>query len=173
MKMVPEPASRRDSAGNHDFGRGIYAQRSGECRERKRRRARSSGDDWRRLIRRGVRGWGAGFPILLIIDLNLRVPVIIERFRRRAILVGDNSDYSLLWYLDPAGPLNVGDRVVTSGAGGVFPPGVPVGVVIRADHGTLRVAPFVRCSEAEFPSRRRFWLGQRLASRCYSRFRGR
>jgi rod shape-determining protein MreC len=61
--------------------------------------------------------------ILLITDLNSHVPVIIERSRQRAILVGDNSENPLLWYLDPVGPLSVGDRIVTSGEGACFLPG--------------------------------------------------
>ena len=88
--------------------------------------------------------------ILLITDLNSRVPVIVERSRQRAILAGDNSELPALWYLDPAAPLKVGDRIVTSGEGGIFPSGLPVGVVEAADSGSPRVQPFVRLGQLEY-----------------------
>jgi rod shape-determining protein MreC len=88
--------------------------------------------------------------ILSLNDLNSRVPVIVERSRQRAILAGDNSEHPLLQYLDPAGPLKTGDRIVTSGAGGLFPPGIPVGTVILNDRESPRVASFVQFSDVEF-----------------------
>jgi rod shape-determining protein MreC len=88
--------------------------------------------------------------ILSLTDLNSRIPVIVERSRQRAILAGDNSEAPFLQYLDPADPLNFGDRVMTSGEGGVFPPGIPVGVVALNDRGFPRVVPFVRLSDVEF-----------------------
>ena len=88
--------------------------------------------------------------ILLITDLNSRVPVIVERSRQRAILCGDNSERPLLVYLDPAGALKIGDRIVTSGEGGVFPPGLPVGVVAAVDGEAPRVEPHVELSRVEY-----------------------
>ena len=88
--------------------------------------------------------------ILLITDLNSRVPVIVERSRQRAILAGDNSERPMLVYLDPAGALKIGDRVVTSGEGGVFPPGLPVGTVAAVDGGPPRVEPHVELSRVEY-----------------------
>jgi rod shape-determining protein MreC len=88
--------------------------------------------------------------ILLITDLNSRVPVIDERSRQRAILAGDNSPSPSLWYLDPAAPVKIGDRIVTSGEGGIFPPGLPVGIVAAVVSGTPRVALYVRLSQVEY-----------------------
>lgn len=88
--------------------------------------------------------------ILLITDLNSRIPVIVERSRQRAILAGDNSGRPALWYLDPAVPPQVGDRIVTSGEGGVFPPGLPVGMVDAVGHGPPRVEPYVGPSRVEY-----------------------
>jgi rod shape-determining protein MreC len=88
--------------------------------------------------------------ILLITDLNSRVPIIVERSRQRAILAGDNSERPLLVYLDPAGALKIGDRVVTSGEGGVFPPGLPVGIVAAVDGEAPRVEPHVDLSRVEY-----------------------
>jgi rod shape-determining protein MreC len=100
--------------------------------------------------------------ILSITDLNSRVPVIVEASRQRAILAGDNSEHPVLWYLDPSGPLNAGDRIVTSGEGGLFPPGIPVGVVVPGDPAAPRVSPFVQYSEVEFLRVADFGLGREL-----------
>lgn len=100
--------------------------------------------------------------ILLITDLNSRVPVIIERSRQRAILAGDNSQSPSLWYLDPAAPLKAGDRIVTSGEGGIFPAGLPIGVVEAADSGSPRVQPYVRLGQIEYVRIVDYGLAQEL-----------
>jgi rod shape-determining protein MreC len=88
--------------------------------------------------------------LLLITDLNSRVPVVVEPSRQRAILAGDNSDRPCLLYLDPAAALKSGDRVVTSGEGGIFPPGLPVGVVDADVRGPPRIDTYVRLSQLEY-----------------------
>jgi rod shape-determining protein MreC len=88
--------------------------------------------------------------VLLITDLNSRIPVIIEGPRLRALLTGDNSDRPALHYLDTLSGIKIGDRVVTSGEGGVFPPGLPVGVVASIDGEAPRVEPFAELSLAEY-----------------------
>jgi rod shape-determining protein MreC len=88
--------------------------------------------------------------ILLVTDLNSRVPVIVERSRQRAILSGDNSECPLLLYIDPASAVKIGDRIITSGEGGVFPPDLPVGVVATVDGGAPRAEPYVESSQVEY-----------------------
>ena len=88
--------------------------------------------------------------ILLITDLNSRIPVLVEGSRQRAILAGDNSGRPALWYLDPAVPPPTGARILTSGEGGVFPPGLPVGMVDAASRGPPRVEPYVAPSRVEY-----------------------
>jgi rod shape-determining protein MreC len=85
--------------------------------------------------------------VLLLTDLNSRIPVVVEGSRVNAMLAGDNSEQPRLVYVTEAETLKIGDRIVTSGEGGVFPPGLPVGVVARIDHGTARVEPFVELSQ--------------------------
>jgi rod shape-determining protein MreC len=88
--------------------------------------------------------------VLLITDLNSRIPVIVESTRDQAILAGDNSDRPRLLYLPPTLRLTPGDRIVTSGTGGVFPPGLPVGVVASVTDGGVRVQPFADWNRIEF-----------------------
>lgn len=85
--------------------------------------------------------------ILLVTDLNSRVPVIVEGPRERAVLAGDNSARPALRYLEAKSAVQIGDRVVTSGEGGVFPPGLPVGLVAAIEQGVPRVEPFVGMSD--------------------------
>jgi rod shape-determining protein MreC len=88
--------------------------------------------------------------LLLITDINSRVPVIVESARDRAILAGDNTNLPKLVFLPGNTVLKPGDRVVTSGDGGVFPPGLPVGRVASVGDGGIRVQPFVRLDSLEF-----------------------
>ena len=88
--------------------------------------------------------------ILLLTDLNSEVPVELQDGRVRAILGGDNSDQPKLLYLTPDAHPQVGDRVVTSGHGGVFPPGLPVGVVSSVSDNVVRVKPFVEFHRLDY-----------------------
>ena len=73
--------------------------------------------------------------VLLLSDLNSRVPVRLEANGYQSVLAGDNDRQPLLVYLPDRARIKVGDRVVTSGHGGVFPPGIPVGVVSAVKNG--------------------------------------
>jgi rod shape-determining protein MreC len=76
--------------------------------------------------------------VRLVTDLDSRIPVSVGGARWRAILAGDDSARPYLQYLPSSARIAIGDRVVTSGEGGVFPPGLPVGVV--ASLGSPRAA---------------------------------
>ncbi|MBM3582645.1 MAG: hypothetical protein FJX37_11870, partial [Alphaproteobacteria bacterium] len=43
-----------------------------------------------------------------------------------------------------------GDRIVTSGHGGLFPPGLPIGVVVSVSDNGVLVKPFVERSQLDF-----------------------
>ena len=88
--------------------------------------------------------------ILLVTDLNSRIPVIVEGTRQRALMMGDNSDRPSLRYLDTVSGIKVGDRVVTSGEGGVFPPGLPVGVIASLEGEAPRVEPYAELSQVQY-----------------------
>jgi rod shape-determining protein MreC len=88
--------------------------------------------------------------VLLITDLNSRIPVAFDGSRERAVLAGDNSDRPRLLYLPARADIKIGDRLVTSGNGGIFPPGLPVGVVAAIDNGIVRVEPFAELSRLDY-----------------------
>ena len=88
--------------------------------------------------------------ILLITDINSRVPILIESSRDRAILSGDNSGMPRLTFLPANASIKAGDRVVTSGHGGVFPPGLQIGQVVPSGDGVIRVKPNVSFDQLEF-----------------------
>jgi rod shape-determining protein MreC len=88
--------------------------------------------------------------IMLLTDINSRLPVLIERTRDQAVLAGNNSDFPDLNYLPRDADVKVGDRVVTSGVGGAFPPGVPVGEVADIVDGKIFVQPFADLGRLEF-----------------------
>ncbi len=87
--------------------------------------------------------------ILLITDLNSRIPVAIEGTRHRAVLAGDNSRRPRLEFLPATAQVSAGDRIVTSGDGGLFPPGLPVGVVTESNDATVRVQAFADWDRVE------------------------
>ena len=88
--------------------------------------------------------------ILLITDINSRVPILIESSRDRAILSGDNSGMPRLTFLPANASVKAGDRVITSGHGGVFPPGLQIGQVVPSGDGVMRVKPNVSFDQLEF-----------------------
>jgi rod shape-determining protein MreC len=88
--------------------------------------------------------------VLLVTDLNFRVPVAIGPARTRAILAGDNSDQPRITHIDPDAVVEVGDRVVTSGDGNAFPADLPVGTVASIHDGTIRVRLFTDGSPVDY-----------------------
>ncbi len=77
--------------------------------------------------------------VILLTDSNSRIPVVVQPSGQRALLAGDNSPRPLLEFLENPELVRPGDRVVTSGDGGVFPAGLLVGQAARAAGGKLRV----------------------------------
>lgn len=89
--------------------------------------------------------------VLFVTDVNSRLPVQVERTRERAILAGNNSALLRLTLLQGVAGVQPGDRIVTSGSGGSFPIGIPVGEVVSGgSEGSIRVRPFADFSRLEF-----------------------
>jgi len=93
---------------------------------------------------------GRSTRVLLVTDLNSRIPVLVESTRTRAILAGNNSDQPKLIRLPPNARIPQGDRIVTSGHAGVFPPGIPIGIVASVSDKGITVQPFAKRSALEY-----------------------
>ena len=87
--------------------------------------------------------------VLLANDINSRVPIIIKNTRTRGILAGSNTNRPK-HPLPPNARVTTSERVVTSGHGGVFPPGLPVGVVASVNDGGVEVKLFANYYKMEF-----------------------
>ncbi|MFI5033651.1 MAG: rod shape-determining protein MreC, partial [Reyranellales bacterium] len=70
--------------------------------------------------------------------------------QQRAILAGDNSALMRLSLAQTLQGVQRGDRIVTSGHGGSFPVGIPVGEVVQTESGSVKVRPFADFSRLEF-----------------------
>jgi rod shape-determining protein MreC len=89
--------------------------------------------------------------VLMLDDYSSRIPVLGEASRVRAVLAGQAArapelitPYQVqaprLDFIVGAQSLREGERVITSGDGGIFPRGIPVGVARRQGDGSWRVA---------------------------------
>lgn len=77
--------------------------------------------------------------VIMVTDASSRVPAVIQPSGQRAIVAGDNSAAPPIDFLENADLVRPGDRVVTSGDGGVFPAGLLIGQVAADPGGRLRV----------------------------------
>jgi rod shape-determining protein MreC len=101
------------------------------------------------LVGRVAEVGGRTARVLLLTDLNSHIPVELEDTHERAVLDGDNSEEPRLVYLPQKAEVRVGQRIVTGGAGGVFPPGLPVGVVSSVTGDIIRVEPYAELARLE------------------------
>ena len=77
--------------------------------------------------------------VLLLTDVDSRTPVLVNASNARAILAGDGGDAPKLSYLRGHDPVKRGDVILTSGDGGLYPRGLPVGVADKDIFGQWRV----------------------------------
>ncbi len=65
--------------------------------------------------------------VILLTDISSRIPVIIEPSGQKAFVSGDNSMAPVVDFLEDPNQVQPGDRIVTSGHGGVLPPDLLLG----------------------------------------------
>lgn len=94
------------------------------------------------VVGRVVEAGSRSARVLLITDLNSKVPVAIGENGERAIMVGQNTADPRLLYWTPGKPPREGAIVLTSAVGGVFPDGLPVGIVHYVGRNDPVVLPF-------------------------------
>ncbi|MBA3910827.1 MAG: rod shape-determining protein MreC [Rhodobacter sp.] len=88
--------------------------------------------------------------VILVTDSNSRIPVTIQPSGQKALLSGDNSPLPPLEFIEDTDEVRPGDRVVTSGDGGVFPAGLLVGQVALGTDKRLRVVLAADFQRLEF-----------------------
>ncbi len=79
--------------------------------------------------------------VLLITDMNSRVPVILESSRAHAILAGTNGPWPRLLFWSEGTAPKEGERVVTSAEANAFPANLPVGIVRYSASGVAEIEP--------------------------------
>jgi rod shape-determining protein MreC len=85
--------------------------------------------DARGLVGRVTETGAQSARVLLLTDMNSRVPVLLEQSHSRAILAGGNTEtLHLIFWPEGTNPVE-GERVVTSAEANAFPAGLPVGTV--------------------------------------------
>ena len=67
--------------------------------------------------------------VLTILDQNNRVDVVVERTRTHGIVEGVFNFKCALKYIMRNEPVEVGDKLITAGVGGIYPKGVKVGMI--------------------------------------------
>ena len=85
--------------------------------------------DERGLVGRVTEVGARSARVLLITDLNSRIPVVLEGSGAHAILVGTNGPWPRLLYWPEGSPPREGEHVVTGAETGTFPANLPVGTV--------------------------------------------
>ena len=77
--------------------------------------------------------------VILLTDTSSRIPVTIQPSGQKAILAGDNTLNPPIEFLENADLVRPGDRVISSGDGGVFPADLLIGQVALGNDRRLRV----------------------------------
>ena len=87
--------------------------------------------------------------VLLIADLNSKIPILSEPSGNHAILSGHGKDELLLDYLPENHSVKDGDKIYTSGKEGIFTPGIPIGK-IKIEKNKVKVLLFSDLSQITF-----------------------
>lgn len=88
--------------------------------------------------------------VLLLNDINSRIPVITASSHQKAILTGDGSFFPILVYIGDIRKIQTGENVQTSGLGGIFPAGLPVGRVEGTANGKVKIRPYISFQNLEW-----------------------
>ncbi|MDO5643115.1 MAG: rod shape-determining protein MreC [Paracoccus sp. (in: a-proteobacteria)] len=88
--------------------------------------------------------------VILLSDPSSRIPVLVQPSGENALLTGDNSTLPTLDFIERPENVRPGDRVVSSGDGGVFPPDILIGQVVTSSDGRLRLRMAADYGRLEF-----------------------
>lgn len=88
--------------------------------------------------------------LLMLNDINSRVPVKVLSKGYEGILFGTNSKLLELKYLPLSVTVDIGDVLLTSSEGGVFPENIAVGKVIEKKDDSILVEPYVQVEHLNY-----------------------
>ena len=88
--------------------------------------------------------------VLFLTDISSAIPIKMRRNNQKGLLIGDNSPWPLLEFVEEKALINVGDRVFTSGDGNVFPSDILIGNIFVDNKKKLRVKPVANFESLEF-----------------------
>jgi rod shape-determining protein MreC len=103
------------------------------------------------LVGRTVDAGASVSRVLLLNDLNSRIPVLVGPGGVRAVASGDNGAELRLDFLPDGATLHPGEEVYTSGSDGVLPRGLRVGVV-TGSKDAYKVRPYAELSSLDVVS---------------------
>jgi rod shape-determining protein MreC len=87
--------------------------------------------------------------VMLINDINSRIPIMTIKSRNNGILVGNNNNAKII-YLKKNHNIELGERVITSGDGEIYSPNIEIGKVTTINEYGVLVEPIVNLSEVQF-----------------------
>ena len=88
--------------------------------------------------------------VLFLTDISSAIPIKIKRSNQKGLMIGDNSPWPLIEFVEEKGLINIGDRVFTSGDGNVFPSDILIGTILIDNKKKLRVKPVANFESLEF-----------------------
>ena len=80
--------------------------------------------------------------VLLLSDLNSKIPVSVEPAGILSILSGSGEDFGVIQYTKNESKIDINSLVYTSGSGGLFKAGIPVGKIKEKDSNKKIVVDF-------------------------------
>ena len=88
--------------------------------------------------------------VLMVTDINSHIPVMILRTDARALMDGDGGEYPKMDWVRGHDSVRQGDQVLTSGDGGIFPRGLPVGEAVKGVDGVWRIRLYANRAPIDF-----------------------
>jgi rod shape-determining protein MreC len=88
--------------------------------------------------------------VLMVTDVTSHVPVMILRSDARAMMSGDGGGYPKLDFVRGKDSVKAGDQILSSGDGGIFPRGLPVGEAVKGVDNVWRVRLYSNRSAIDF-----------------------
>ena len=80
--------------------------------------------------------------VLLISNINSRIPVIISEDGYHGMLIGQGRENPIIEFVENFEKISIGDLVTTSGKGGIFPPFQLIGQVVGKKSDEIEISIF-------------------------------